>query len=157
MGLSRQEYWSGLQFPSPWYLPNPGIEPRSPELQADALTSEPPGKPSLSFTFTVDVLINEPEYVDIPHSQFLILNLFILDCSKHLILLCLVAQSCPILQPRGQRSLVGYSPLGFSRQEYWSGLPCAPPGDLPNPRIKPRSSTLQADSLPSEPPGDPNI
>ena len=36
MGFSRQEYWSGLPFPSPGYLPNPGIEPRSPALQADA-------------------------------------------------------------------------------------------------------------------------
>ena len=45
MGFSRQEYWSGLPFPSPVDLPNPGIKPRSPELQADALTSEPPGKP----------------------------------------------------------------------------------------------------------------
>ena len=44
MGFSRQEYWSGLPFPSPWDLPDPGIEPRSPTLQADALTSEPPGK-----------------------------------------------------------------------------------------------------------------
>ena len=40
MGFSRQEYWSGLLFPSPGDLPNPGIEPRSPALQADALTSE---------------------------------------------------------------------------------------------------------------------
>ena len=44
MGFSRQEYWSGLPFPSPGDLPYPGIEPRSPALQADALTSEPPGK-----------------------------------------------------------------------------------------------------------------
>ena len=44
MGFSRQEYWSGLPFPSPEELPNPGIEPRSPALQADTLTSEPPGK-----------------------------------------------------------------------------------------------------------------
>ena len=41
---------------------------------------------------------------------------------------------------------------GFCRQEYWSGLPSPPPGDLPNPGIKPRSPTLQADSLLSEPP-----
>ena len=45
MGFSRQEYWSGLPFPSPGDLPNPGIEPGSPAFQADALTSEPPGKP----------------------------------------------------------------------------------------------------------------
>ena len=44
MGFSRQEYWSRLPFPSPGDLPNPGIEPQSPALQADALSSEPPGK-----------------------------------------------------------------------------------------------------------------
>ena len=43
MGFSRQKYWSGLPFPSPGDLPDPGIEPRSPALQADALTSRPPG------------------------------------------------------------------------------------------------------------------
>ena len=43
--------------------------------------------------------------------------------------------------------------LGFSRQEYWSGLPFLPPGDLPGPGIEPRSPTLQADTFPSEPPG----
>ena len=42
MGFSRQEYWSGLPFPSPGDLPHPGIEPRSPALQADTLPSEPP-------------------------------------------------------------------------------------------------------------------
>ena len=47
MESSRQEYWSGLPFPSPGDLPDPGIEPRSPMLQADALPSEPPGKPIL--------------------------------------------------------------------------------------------------------------
>ena len=49
MGFSRQEYWSGLPFPSPGDLPDPGIEPRSPALQVDALTSEPPVKPIFSF------------------------------------------------------------------------------------------------------------
>ena len=44
MGFSRQGYWSGLPFPSPGDLPHPGIEPRSPALQADAFPSEPPGK-----------------------------------------------------------------------------------------------------------------
>ena len=47
MGFSRQEYWSGLPFPSPGDLPDPGIKPRSPALQADTLPSEPPGKPVL--------------------------------------------------------------------------------------------------------------
>ena len=44
MGFPRQECWNGLPFPSPGDLPDPGIEPRSPALQADALPSEPPGK-----------------------------------------------------------------------------------------------------------------
>ena len=47
LGFSWQEYWSGLPFPSPEDLPNPGIEPMSPALQADSLPSEPPGKSSL--------------------------------------------------------------------------------------------------------------
>ena len=51
MGFSRQEYWSGLPFPSPGDLPNPEIEPRSPTLQADALSSEPPGKPSICLQY----------------------------------------------------------------------------------------------------------
>ena len=44
MGFSRQEYLSGLPFPSPGDLPEPGIEPESLALEANALTSEPPGK-----------------------------------------------------------------------------------------------------------------
>ena len=57
--------------------------------------------------------------------------------------LCLDAQSCPTLL------------WGFSRQEYWSGLPCPSAGDLPNPGIEPRSPTLQEDSLPAELQGNP--
>ena len=45
IGFSKQQYWSGLLFPSPGDLPNPGIEPGSTTLQADTLSSEPPGKP----------------------------------------------------------------------------------------------------------------
>ena len=45
MEFSRQEYWSGLPFPSPGDLPKPGPEPGAPALQADSLLSEPPGKP----------------------------------------------------------------------------------------------------------------
>ena len=53
--------------------------------------------------------------------------------------------------------VVHQTPLSmeFSRQEYWSGLLCPPPWDLPNPGMEPRSTVLQADSLPSEPPGKP--
>ena len=48
MEFSRQEYWSGLPFPSPGDIPDLGIKPRSPALQADSLPFEPPGKPSES-------------------------------------------------------------------------------------------------------------
>ena len=61
MGYSRQEYWSGLPFPSPGDLPDLGIEPRSPSLQADALTSEPPGKPSKMVGGTKSHLESNPK------------------------------------------------------------------------------------------------
>ena len=64
-GFSRQEYWSGLPFPSPWDLPDSGIEPGSPTFQADVLTSEPPGKPSRS------LLVNYSAEAMAPHSSTL--------------------------------------------------------------------------------------
>ena len=47
MGFPKQEYWSGLPFPSPGDLPDPGIEPRSPALQVDSLLTEIQGKPQI--------------------------------------------------------------------------------------------------------------
>ena len=70
-----------------------------------------------------------------------------------------VAQSCPtLLQPHGL-CVACQAPLsmGFSRQEYWSGLPFPSPGDLPDPGIELVSPALQADSIPSQPPGKPYI
>ena len=67
-----------------------------------------------------------------------------------------VAQLCPtdsLLTPWTVVYQASLS-MGFSRQEYWSGLPFPSPGDLPDPGIEPRSSALQADALPSEPPGN---
>ena len=46
MGFPTQEYWNGMPFPSPEDLPDTGIKPRSPTLQADSLPSEPPGEPT---------------------------------------------------------------------------------------------------------------
>ena len=51
MGFSRPEYCSGLPFPSPGALPDPGMEPRSPALQADSVVSEVPGKPDQSYMY----------------------------------------------------------------------------------------------------------
>ena len=68
--------------------------------------------------------------------------------------MCVV--SCSVmshsLQPHGIVAHQAPLSMGFSRQEYWSGLSCLPLGDLPNPGIEPRSPALQTDSLPSEPP-----
>ena len=59
MGFSRKGYWSGLPFPSPGDLPDPGIEPGSPALQADALPSEPPGKPTITIPKNGNVLVTQ--------------------------------------------------------------------------------------------------
>ena len=73
MEFSKPEYWSGSPFPAPGDLPNPGIEPRSPALQADSLPAEPPGKPkntgvgSLSFLQGI-YLTQEPNW-DLPHCR----------------------------------------------------------------------------------------
>ena len=73
---------------------------------------------------------------------------------------CSVAPSCPILCNPMDYSPPGSSVHGFSRQECWSGSPCPPPGDPPNPGMEPTSPAapaLQADSLPLMPPGKPQV
>ena len=69
--------------------------------------------------------------------------------------LCLVTQSCPTLRDPVDCHPSGSSLHGVLQARNWSGLPCPPPGDLPNPGIEPRYPALQVDSLPSEPPGKP--
>ena len=66
----------------------------------------------------------------------------------------LVAKSCPTLATPWTAAC--QVPLGFPRQEYWSGLPFPSSGDLPNPGIESGSPALPADSLPTEPPGKPS-
>ena len=82
-----------------------------------------------------------------------LLSLVILTVFLHLSCVCVVAQLCLTLcnpvDCAHQASLF----MELSRQEYWSGLPFPAPADLLDPGIKPRSPTLQADSLPPEPPG----
>ena len=116
MDFSKQEYWSGLPFPSPRDLPDPGIKPGSPALRADALPSELSGKLSRGkFQLKKNELLRG-----------------LCMCAKLLqwrLTLC-DPMDC---SPPGSLS------TGFFRQEYWSGLPCPPPGDLPKPGIKPRS------------------
>ena len=69
MGFSRQEYWSGLPFPSPGGLPDPGIKPGSPALQADTLTSEPPGKSRLRNKTKTKPLLGR-KVVNLPDTDF---------------------------------------------------------------------------------------
>ena len=71
MGFSRQEYWSRSPFPSPGDLPDLGIEPRSPALQADALTSEPPGKPSAGSACSLTT-VTIPQYTCYTNLDYLI-------------------------------------------------------------------------------------
>ena len=69
--------------------------------------------------------------------------------------------SCSVVpdsfRPHGLQPTRLLCPWGFSRPKYWNGYPFPSPGDLPNPGIKPRSPTLQVDSLPAELPGKPSI
>ena len=69
----------------------------------------------------------------------------------------LVAQSCPTLCNPLDCSLPDFSSMGFSRREYWSGLPCPLPGHLPDPGIEPWSPTLHVDCLLSDLPGKPQF
>ena len=61
LGFSRQGYWSGLPFPSPGDLPDPGIKPGSSVLQADSLLSEPPGKPEVSVNILLILTLHRKE------------------------------------------------------------------------------------------------
>ena len=114
LGFPRQEYWSGLPFPSPGDLPNPRIKPMSPALASGFCTTESLKK-------------SESE---------------LLSCVWLFATPWTVAHQAP-------------PSMGFSRQEYWSGLPFPSPGNLLDLGIEPRSPALQADALTSEPPGKP--
>ena len=72
MEFSRQEYWSGLPIPSPGDLPDPMIKPRSPALQADSLSSEPPGKPQfvlLAFFYASTIFLEFAVFEIVKHSN----------------------------------------------------------------------------------------
>ena len=102
MGFSRQEYWSGLPFPSPGDLPDPGIKPGSPTLQADTLPSEPPGKPIKYMNLVENIR-------DVPVRR--------LCCCAVLLLSCVLCFAIP-------QTVAFQAPLsmGFSRQN--TGVDC---------------------------------
>ena len=97
--------------------------------------------------------------VFIMHNHFLVVNCLKLLTLVQIVLHAQSPQSCPALcDPMNCIVCQATLSMGFSRQKYWSELPCPSPGNLPNPGIKPTppaSSELQADSLLTEPPGKP--
>ena len=111
---------------------------------------------SLAYVFKVVFLVKQYELENlytISHKhcsncdksiEFLVLHSYMYAC----MLSCSVVSDS--LQPRWTVAHQAPLPMGFSRQEYWSGLPSPSPGDLPDPGIEPRTPAWQADSLPSE-------
>ena len=140
MEFSRQKYWSGLPFPSPGDIPNPGIEPRTPALQADALPSEPPGKPPRNYMllllscFSCVRLCATPETA--AHQAPPSLGF---SRQEHWSGLPFpspmherkseseVTHSCPTLATPWTAAYQTPLSMGFSRQEYWSGVPLPSP------------------------------
>ena len=135
-GTFRQEYWSGLPFPSPGHLPGPVIEARSPSLQADRSFTEWATREAHSH-WSLWRKSNNLEYIS---TMICILLLCVCYFLSHVRLF-----ASPWTVP-SQAPLS----MGFSRQEHWNGLPFLSSEDLPNPGIKPWSHALQTDSLPFE-------
>ena len=115
MEISRQEYWSGLPFPTPGHLLDPGIEPMS------LMSSELPGR------FFTTALPGKPTYT---HTHY---GIFSSVQSLSRVRLCgpiwTVAHQAPLF-------------MEFSRQEYWSGLPFPSPGQHRRPGINPKSERI---------------
>ena len=118
MEFSRQEYWSGLPFPSPEDLPDPGIEPCSLILQADALPSEPPGKPHNGRGIVlVIMLVQVAQTRTTPGSLRTMVILFLnAGVSVHAQLLSCVG----FLETPWTVACQSSLSMEFSRQEYWS-------------------------------------
>ena len=140
MGLPRQEYCSGLPFPSPGHLPNPGIESSSPCTTGRFFTTEPPGKPHL--TCMVDIILLAQfakSFANFIGTNWIVTLLpkLIRKWKK-----VLVAQSCWTLCDPRDGSPPGSSVHGIvqARILKWVTIPF--PGDLPNPGIEPRSPAL---------------
>ena len=138
MEFSRQEYWSGLPCPPPGNLPNPGIEPAAAatakSLQScltlcDPIDGSQPGSPVPGI-----LQARTLGWVAISFSNAWKWKVKVKSLSR--VWLCATPWTTAYQGPPS---------MGFSRQEYWSGVP------LPSLGIEPRSPILQADSLPAEP------
>ena len=135
----QQGYWSRLTCPPPGDLPNPGIKPSSPTVQADSLLSEPPGKSHYASPFLNSLQLQSHFFkllfwrklkiiVTFKNWYREILYMLLYPNSSVLLLLLLQSlQSCPTLCDPIDGSPPGSPVLGFSRQEHWSGLPFPSP------------------------------
>ena len=141
MGFSRQEYWNGLPLPSPGHLPNPGIKPLSPALQANSLLSQPPGKPD---TYTAAAAAKslescptlcDPIDGSSPGSpvpgilQARTLERVAISFSnawKWKMKVTSLSRVQPSVTP-WTAAFQAPPSVGFSRQEYWSGVPVPSP------------------------------
>ena len=182
MGFPRQEYWSGLPFPSPGDLPNPVIKLGSPILQADSLLSEPPSKS----IYTPLILFNSPSlhhhclFYLVPHSLCFRYSTSVFEGWREMgwgvcvwTLVRITSRSSCLAWPWGRISALHVNWLwpfatpwiapirllcswDFFRLAYGSGLPFPSSGDLHSSRDQTRFSSvsvLQAGSLPAEPLG----
>ena len=141
MGFSRQEYWNGLPLPSPGHLPNPGIKPLSPALQANSLLSQPPGKPDTytaaaaakslqSFPTLCDPIDGSSPGSPVPGIlQARTLERVAISFSnawKWKMKVTSLSRVQPSVTPWTAAFQAPLS-VGFSRQEYWSGVPVPSP------------------------------
>ena len=148
MGFFRQEYWNGLPFPSLGDLPDPGIEPGSPVFQADALTSEPPGKPydwlvcwsSVQFSSVLSrVRLFATPWIEACQASLSIINSWsspkvmcieLVMPSSHLILCCPLLLLPPI--PPSIKVFSNESTLHMRWLKYWSfSLSISPSNEHP--------------------------
>ena len=143
--FSRQEYWSGLPCPPPGDLLNPGAELRSPTWQGGSLPTEPPGSPRRLDWITYLFSRGSSPPRDRTHTscigRWILCHWATWEIPDFTMHVCLLSGFSHIRFCASLWTVACQAPLsmGFSRQEYWSGLPCPPPGDLPNSGIKPAS------------------
>ena len=140
-------------------LPNPRIELRSPTLQAGSLPAEPPGKPKNTAVGSLSLSPGDlPDPGIEPGSPELQVDSLPAELTGKPKMTCVCVCVCvcvshSVVSDSATPWTVAYQAppsMGYSRQEYWSGLTFLSPGDLPNPRIELRSPALQTDFLPAE-------
>ena len=138
---------------SPGELPDPWVEPRSPALQADSLPAKPSGKPLAPSKWGIKLFIVQifcllTQVIKLNKCKIYVLTILLF----YILHTCLVTQLCrTFCDPMDCIACQAPLFMGFSRQEYWSGLPFPPPEDLPNPGIIPVSPSLAGRFFTTEP------